>query len=159
MSTSWDLHRLGIDLIGLAAGALVLSTFYMKCMVRLRYLALLSNVTFATYGLLLGLWPIVLLHVLLVPVNALRLRQLRAAQRRPTPPGAAAEDGRYRLPGRQGGAGTAAPRSADWPSRGRRSSIEHRSFGLDVADSTTAARLPPPAPAPYTSLCAGVVQR
>ena len=76
-----ELPRFWTDLIGMLAGILVMSTFYMNCMVKLRCLAILSNIAFATYGLLLDLWPILVLHVLLLPINTLRLAQLRSARR------------------------------------------------------------------------------
>jgi CRP/FNR family transcriptional regulator, cyclic AMP receptor protein len=70
------------DLLGYAAAILVLSTFYMRDMVPLRVTALCSNLAFIAYSLALGLIPICLLHVLLVPMNGYRLLQeLRARSR------------------------------------------------------------------------------
>ena len=66
-----------IDLLGLGAGALVLVTFYLKTMIPLRVVAIASNVAFASYGLLADAMPIVALHTLLLPLNALRLYQMR----------------------------------------------------------------------------------
>lgn len=66
-----------IDLLGLAAGALVLATFYLKTMIPLRVVAIASNVAFASYGILADAMPIVALHVLLLPLNMLRLYQMR----------------------------------------------------------------------------------
>jgi hypothetical protein len=66
-----------IDLLGLGAGALVLVTFYLKTMIPLRVVAIASNVAFASYGLLADALPIVALHALLLPLNVLRLYQMR----------------------------------------------------------------------------------
>lgn len=67
-----------IDVLGMGAGALVLATFYLKTMIPLRVVAIASNVAFAAYGALAGAMPIVIPHLLLLPLNALRLHQMRA---------------------------------------------------------------------------------
>ena len=64
------------DLIGYLACALVLATFYQKDLVALRIFALLSNVAFIVYATRVGLLPIMVLHSLLLPVNAARLLAL-----------------------------------------------------------------------------------
>jgi hypothetical protein len=61
--------------IGLIASALVLAAFGMKEMVNLRIVAICSNIAFITYALLLNLPPILLLHVILLPLNGWRLVQ------------------------------------------------------------------------------------
>jgi CRP/FNR family transcriptional regulator, cyclic AMP receptor protein len=66
-----------IDILGLGAGALVLATFYLKTMIPLRVVAMASNVAFAAYGVLADALPIVVLHCLLLPLNAVRLYQMR----------------------------------------------------------------------------------
>src|SRR5256885_16413776 len=66
------------------AASLVFLSFFMKTMVRLRIVAIGSNVAFVSYALL-GLeygvfgrvYPILVLHSCLLPLNVLRLRQLR----------------------------------------------------------------------------------
>jgi len=63
------------DLLGYAASALVLATFCMRGMVALRLTAIASNVAFIAYGVSAGIDPVLLLHVLLLPLNALRLAQ------------------------------------------------------------------------------------
>jgi len=72
------------DLLGYAAAALVLLTFVARSMHTLRTVAIASNVMFIAYALLADLPP-VLLHALLLPLNAWRLWQsARAvASRRP----------------------------------------------------------------------------
>ena len=67
------------------AAFLVFSSFFMKTIVPLRIVAMVSNVAFIVYGLL-GLaygvfgrvYPILVLHSCLLPLNVIRLRQLRA---------------------------------------------------------------------------------
>jgi CRP/FNR family cyclic AMP-dependent transcriptional regulator len=69
---------------GWIAAALVFSTFFMKTMLPLRLVAIASNVAFMAYALLglaygdFGrLYPIFVLHACLLPLNVVRLRQLR----------------------------------------------------------------------------------
>ena len=66
------------------AGLLVFSSFFMKTMLPLRLIAIASNVAFIVYALL-GLrygvfgrvYPILVLHSALLPLNVVRLRQIR----------------------------------------------------------------------------------
>ncbi|MGH8603091.1 MAG: Crp/Fnr family transcriptional regulator [Gammaproteobacteria bacterium] len=62
---------------GLIASALVFSTFCMKTMMPLRYIAICSNVAFIIYGILGTLYPILILHSVLAPLNAYRLWQMK----------------------------------------------------------------------------------
>ena len=62
--------------IGYFASALVLCTFLTKTMMPLRSIALGSNVAFITYAALLHLYPVLILHCVLLPVNAWRLREI-----------------------------------------------------------------------------------
>ena len=59
--------------IGFIASGLVLAAFGMKDMVNLRIAAICSNIAFITYALLLDLPPILILHVILLPLNGWRL--------------------------------------------------------------------------------------
>ena len=61
--------------IGFLASALVLAAFGMKDMVNLRIVAICSNFAFIAYALLLHLLPILVLHVILLPLNGWRLAQ------------------------------------------------------------------------------------
>lgn len=63
------------DTIGFLAASLVLASFCMRSMSTLRYVAIASNIAFIAYGYLCGLAPIVALHLLLLPVNIVRLVQ------------------------------------------------------------------------------------
>lgn len=62
--------------IGYLASVLVLCTFLTRTMMPLRCIALGSNVAFITYSGLLHLYPILVLHCILLPVNAWRLREI-----------------------------------------------------------------------------------
>jgi CRP/FNR family transcriptional regulator, cyclic AMP receptor protein len=77
-----------IDLVGYGASASVLVTFCMSNMVPLRSVAICSNVLFATFGAAAHVYPVLALHLILLPVNCARLReaiiQRREAQRSPT---------------------------------------------------------------------------
>jgi hypothetical protein len=59
---------------------MVLLTFLTKDMRLLRVLAIFSNIAFVTYGMLVWLPPVFCLHLILLPVNALRLREMMTTQ-------------------------------------------------------------------------------
>ncbi len=59
--------------VGFAASALVLGAFGMKDMVNLRIVAIFSNIAFIAYALVLSLPPILILHIILLPLNGWRL--------------------------------------------------------------------------------------
>ena len=67
--------------LGYAAALLVLLTFSMRTMVQLRAVGIASNVFFIAYGYMSGAYPIMLLHCILLPLNALRLYQILALLR------------------------------------------------------------------------------
>jgi len=71
------------NLLGYMAAGLVLITFLAHSMTMLRAIAIASNVMFIAYALVAGLPPVLLLHALLLPLNAWRLWQ---ASRAPEPP-------------------------------------------------------------------------
>jgi hypothetical protein len=68
------------DIAGYVAATMVLLTFLTKDMRLLRVLAIFSNIAFVIYGLLVWLPPVFCLHLLLLPVNALRLREMLTPQ-------------------------------------------------------------------------------
>jgi len=75
--------RIGwVEAVGYCASLLVLSAFYMRTMIPLRCVAIASNVAFMTYGLAGGLYPVFVLHVVLLPLNCVRLLQMRSLIRR-----------------------------------------------------------------------------
>jgi hypothetical protein len=70
------IQREGVNLVGYIAASLVLATFCMRSMCALRLIALTSNLAFIAYGYLADLQPVLVLHFILLPVNAYRLLQL-----------------------------------------------------------------------------------
>lgn len=66
-----------VETLGYLASILVFSTFYMKTMIPLRVVGLCSNVAFIAYGWLGALYPVVILHLLLFPLNIARLFQVQ----------------------------------------------------------------------------------
>jgi CRP/FNR family cyclic AMP-dependent transcriptional regulator len=77
-----------IVIAGWLSAVLVFSSFFMKTMIPLRMVAICSNIAFMTYALL-GLkygvfgrvYPILVLHASLLPLNLVRLRQLKVLLR------------------------------------------------------------------------------
>jgi CRP/FNR family transcriptional regulator, cyclic AMP receptor protein len=83
------LELTAVNALGYAASVAVLATFCMNTMIPLRIAALGSNVLFMAYGYADHLYPVFVLHAILLPVNALRLvqfqrllRELRDAHRK-----------------------------------------------------------------------------
>jgi hypothetical protein len=68
-----------IDLVGWAAAGVTMMTFACQDMRRLRVLALLANAAFIAYGAMAMLLPVLVLHLILAPINLLRLWSLRRA--------------------------------------------------------------------------------
>ena len=64
------------ELLGYAAAACVFVTFYMKTMVPLRMAGIVSNFLFIGYGYALDAYPVLILHLVLLPLNVIRLRQM-----------------------------------------------------------------------------------
>jgi hypothetical protein len=77
--------------LGYLASALVLATFCMRDMHRLRWMAIASNLAFIAYALLADLAPVLVLHLLLLPVNVQRLMAWRSSM----PPAAAPSHPRH----------------------------------------------------------------
>jgi CRP/FNR family transcriptional regulator, cyclic AMP receptor protein len=67
------------EALGYLASALVLATFCMRDMVALRCMAIASNLAFIAYGALADVGPVLLLHLLLLPVNVQRLMAWRSS--------------------------------------------------------------------------------
>jgi hypothetical protein len=61
--------------MGWSAAALTLLTFLCQDMRRLRFAALAANAAFIAYASMASLWPVLVLHLILVPVNLWRLWQ------------------------------------------------------------------------------------
>jgi len=70
------------DYLGYVASILVLCTFCAKTMLPLRSIALGSNLAFISYGALLHLYPVLMLHVVLLPLNTWRLAEILLLSKR-----------------------------------------------------------------------------
>ena len=66
-----------IDFVGYLAALTVLMTFCMDTIVPLRELAIASNVLFIVYGIAGQLYPVLLLHALLLPINVTKMVRLQ----------------------------------------------------------------------------------
>jgi CRP/FNR family transcriptional regulator, cyclic AMP receptor protein len=71
-----------IEAAGYLASALVLATFCMKTMIPLRGAAICSNVAFIVYGFYGNLYPVLILHGILLPLNVWRAAQMLRLIRR-----------------------------------------------------------------------------
>lgn len=65
-SVSW------VDAAGYLASILVFATFCMRTMLPLRLVAIGSNLLFIVYGYMGGVYPVLLLHLVLLPMNVWR---------------------------------------------------------------------------------------
>jgi hypothetical protein len=65
-----------IDILGYAASGLTLATFAQRSMLPMRILALGANVCFIGYGAMGVYLPVLILHLVLLPINLVRLRTL-----------------------------------------------------------------------------------
>ena len=63
-------------LAGYAAAAANLFTFSVRTMIPLRMTGILANVLYIIYGFFGGVYPALVLHVILLPLNIVRLRQM-----------------------------------------------------------------------------------
>jgi hypothetical protein len=72
------------EVLGYAASACVLASFCMRAMIPLRVTAICSNVLFAVFGGVAHIYPVLVLHVVLFPVNVARLHQALGSE--PTTP-------------------------------------------------------------------------
>jgi hypothetical protein len=62
-----------VNLLGYVASCAVLATFLMRTMTPLRLVAILSNVLFLAYGYVEHIYPVLFLHLALLPINSWRL--------------------------------------------------------------------------------------
>jgi len=65
------------EALGYLATVLVVASSSMRTMIPLRALSIGSNLLFITYSLAEGLLPLLILHSLLLPINAIRLFQMQ----------------------------------------------------------------------------------
>jgi CRP/FNR family transcriptional regulator, cyclic AMP receptor protein len=65
-----------VEATGYLAALITLATFYMKTMIPLRVAGIASNFVWIAYGAMAGVYPPLVLHILLLPLNILRLQQM-----------------------------------------------------------------------------------
>jgi hypothetical protein len=70
-SMSW------IDCFGFGAPFVVIASFYLTTSAPLRRVALAGNILFCLYGLLAHMYLLFFLHMILFPINLLKLYQIR----------------------------------------------------------------------------------
>jgi CRP/FNR family cyclic AMP-dependent transcriptional regulator len=70
-----------VEAVGYLGTLLTLGTYSMKTMTRLRAFGIAANVVFVVYGALAAVYPTLVLHLLLLPLNIVRLRQMLALVR------------------------------------------------------------------------------
>ena len=99
--------------IGYAASLAVLATFLMPTMYLLRLAAIMSDCLFIAYRYEASVHPVLILHLVLLPVNIARLIESRSNF------GMAARSASWRLPGGRGPAGNDASQAAPAPFRVR----------------------------------------
>jgi hypothetical protein len=63
------------EFLGYAAASMVLATFAVRSIITLRSLAIASNVLFISYALSAAIAPVLILHLLLLPLNLWRLHE------------------------------------------------------------------------------------
>lgn len=72
---SWFAIR-WVDAAGYLASALVFATFCMRTMIALRVAAIGSNICFIGFGVAAHVYPVLLLHIVLLPLNAVRAMEM-----------------------------------------------------------------------------------
>ena len=65
-----------IEAFGYLGALMTLATFSMKTMLHLRMVGIVANLAFITYGVLDHVYPVLMLHMTLLPLNVWRLWQL-----------------------------------------------------------------------------------
>ncbi len=69
------------ELLGYAAAGLVFVTFYVRSITALRSVAIASNLMFIAYAATGHLFPVLILHALLLPLNVWRLVEVFGGER------------------------------------------------------------------------------
>jgi hypothetical protein len=64
------------DIIGYVGNVVVIITYSMRTMIPLRILGMCSNAIFLTYAAMLGLFPLLVLNCIILPLNGFRLWQM-----------------------------------------------------------------------------------
>jgi CRP/FNR family transcriptional regulator, cyclic AMP receptor protein len=71
-----------IEALGYIAAACTLATYSMKTMIPLRISGIIANCFFIAFGFFGAIYPTLILHVILLPLNAVRLYQMLQLVRR-----------------------------------------------------------------------------
>jgi hypothetical protein len=71
-----------VDILGYFGATLTLCVYSMKRMIPLRMIGICANCVFITYGGLAEVYPQMVLHSMLLPINILRLREMLAIIRK-----------------------------------------------------------------------------
>ena len=64
------------EVFGYAAAVVTFATYSMKTMIPLRISGIVANILFITFVYLDGIYPTLVLHAILLPVNSVRLYQM-----------------------------------------------------------------------------------
>ncbi len=67
-----------VETVGYAAAAAGLYSTYARTMIPLRIASIAANALFIAYGLLKGIYPTILVNCVLLPLNFIRLRDMRS---------------------------------------------------------------------------------
>lgn len=73
-----------VSAFGYIAAAFTLATFAVTTMIPLRLMGIGANLAFISYGFVGELYPVLILHTLLLPLNVFRLRQMMVLTRKAT---------------------------------------------------------------------------
>jgi CRP-like cAMP-binding protein len=65
-----------IEIIGYIGAALMVAALAMRTMIPLRLVGICNNILSALFGLLAGVYPMLIQHLILLPINGLRLHQM-----------------------------------------------------------------------------------
>jgi hypothetical protein len=71
-----------IDLLGYFGASLTLCVYSMKRMIPLRIVGICANCVFVVYGFLAAVYPQMVLHGILLPINVFRLREMQTLVRK-----------------------------------------------------------------------------
>jgi CRP/FNR family cyclic AMP-dependent transcriptional regulator len=72
----WNNWEHKAELIGYVAALLTIGTYSMKTMIPLRVIGICANFLFILYGYFAAVYPQLLLHAILLPLNSMRLYQM-----------------------------------------------------------------------------------
>jgi len=70
-----------VDILGYAASVLTLATFAQREMLPMRILAIEANICFIGYGVMGLFMPVLILHLVLLPINVVRLHAIVSLSR------------------------------------------------------------------------------